>query len=99
MLAPLSNVHMQDCRKMVVQICKTVASEALRQKCKLRLLYVLQHSCGSHAIKRKVFTLHGNPAAVLQHSQAKYLSASSYISRMNTLCVLQQPNEAALPAC
>ena len=55
MLAQLSRVHGQGCRKMVMQIRKIVASAAVRQSCELHLLsYVLQHSCGSRAIKRKV---------------------------------------------
>ena len=45
-------VHMHGSRKMVVQICKTMASASVVQTS--LIVYVLQHSCDSHVLKWKV---------------------------------------------
>ena len=88
-LARLSYFHTQGCHKMVLRIRKTDPSAAACQSYKLRTSSVVIRFTAF--LRQPCNKGQGHRAAVLRHSQAIYFSANSYVSRTNTLLVLQQP--------
>ena len=83
-LSQVGHTDLQDCHKCGhASVMQTLSSHMFR-------------SILAAAIQQSTRSLHGNRVAVLQHSQPKYPSVSSYVSRMNTLRVLQKPCSSPL---